>query len=187
MAMKLVTVVGCFLAIAPWAVAAQTGAQSYGAAGIENVGPNWQPPVQTAVLPNPCPVGVLVSHLSDGRTIKTGTAHPMGLGQRLHLTLTSPDSRSIASATLNVRGWTAKGRIEKAGKDKDAALPVRTLTVFFTAGTGRTASADVWAPGLTAVSSVELTSVTFGDGKTWTPAQGKTCQVTPDPLMLITN
>jgi hypothetical protein len=139
------------------------------------------------MLPNPCPVGVLVSHLSDGRTIKTGTTHPMGLGQRLHLTLTSPDSRSIASATVNVRGWTAKGRKEQAGKDKDAALPVRTLTVPFTAGTGRTAWADVWAPGLTAVSSVELISVAFGDGTTWTPAQGKTCQVTPDPLMLITN
>ncbi|MGA3333034.1 MAG: hypothetical protein ABSC62_02600 [Terracidiphilus sp.] len=185
--MKLVAFVGCLLTVAPWAIGAQTGAQSYGVAGMENMGPNGQRPVHTVMVPNPCPVGVRVSHLSDGRTIKTGMAHPKGLGQRLHLTLTSPDSRSIASATVNVRGRTAKGRMEQAGKDNDAALPVRTLTVPFTAGADRTASADVWAPGLTAVSSVELISVAFGDGTTWTRAQGKTCQVTPDPLMLITH
>jgi len=185
--MKLVALVGCLLAVAPWAVAAQTGAQSYGVAGMENMGSGGQSPVQTATLPNPCPVGVRASHLSDGGVVKTGTMHPKELGQRLHLTLTSPDSRSIASATVNVRGWTAKGRIEQTGKDEGAALPVRTLTVPFTAGADRTASADVWAPGLTAVSSVELISVAFEDGTTWTQAQGKTCQVTPDPLMLVTN
>ncbi|MGO8935546.1 MAG: hypothetical protein ACLPLZ_09275 [Terracidiphilus sp.] len=185
--MKLVAFVGCLLAVAPWAVAAQTVTQSDGVAGMENMGPNGQTPISAVTPPNPCPVGVLVSHLSDGRTIKTGTAHPKGLGQRLHLTLTSPDSRSIASATVNVRGWTAEGRMERANKDKNAALPMRTLTVPFTAGPVRTASADVWAPGLTAVSSVELTSVAFGDGTTWTPAQGTTCQVTPDPLMQISN
>jgi hypothetical protein len=184
--MKLVALVGCLLAVAPWAVVAQTGTQSYGIAGMENMGPNGQP-AQTAALTNPCPVSVRASHLADGRTIKAGTAHPKGLGQRLHLTLTSPDSRSIASATVNVRGWTAKGRIEQTGKDESAVLPMRTLTVPFTAGADRTASADVWAPGLTAVSSVELISVAFEDGTTWTPAQGKTCQATPDPLMLITN
>ncbi|MGA3102251.1 MAG: hypothetical protein ABSD61_10360 [Terracidiphilus sp.] len=185
--MKLVAFVGCLLTVAPWAVAAQTGAQSYGVAGMENMGSGGQSPVQTATLPNPCPVGVRASHLSDGGVVKTGTMHPKELGQRLHLTLTSPDSRSIASATVNVRGWTAKGRIEQTGKDEGAALPVRTLTVPFTAGADRTASADVWAPGLTAVSSVELISVAFEDGTTWTQAQGKTCQVTPDPLMLVTN
>jgi len=185
--MKLVAFVGCLLTVAPWAVAAQTGAQSYGVAGMENMGSGGQSPVQTATLPNPCPVGVRASHLSDGGVVKTGTMHPKELGQRLHLTLTSPDSRSIASATVNLRGWTAKGRIEQTGKDEGAAQPVRTLTVPFTAGADRTASADVWAPGLTAVSSVELISVAFEDGTTWTQAQGKTCQVTPDPLMLVTN
>jgi hypothetical protein len=44
----------------------------------------------------------------------------------------------------------------------------------------------VWAPGLTAVVSIELMSVKYSDGSTWTPAQGKTCRVAPDPLMLVT-
>jgi hypothetical protein len=63
---------------------------------------------------------------------------------------------------------------------------VRALAVPFTAGGDRTATADVWAPGLTAVVSIELMSVKYSDGSTWTPAQGKTCRVAPDPLMLVT-
>lgn len=185
--MKLATLVGSVMVIAPLAVSAQTGAQSYGVAGMEPVGPNGQTTLHVVTQPNPCPVRMRASHLSDGSVIKTDAAHPKGLGQRLRLTLTSPDSRSITSATVNVRGWTAKGRMEQADKAKDAALAVRTLQVPFTAGAEQTATADVWVPGATAVSSVELLSVAYGDGTTWTPAQGKTCQVKPDPLMLISD
>lgn len=185
--MKLAAFIASVMVIAPLAVAAQTGAQSYGVAGMEPVGPNGQTSLRAERLPNACPVGMRASHLSDGNVIKTDAAHPKGLGQRLRLTLTSPDSRSITSATVNVRGWTAKGRMERADKAKDAALPVRTLQVPFTAGVDRMATADVWVPGITAVSSVELLSVAYGDGTTWTPAQGKTCQVKPDPLMLISD
>ncbi len=183
--MKQAAFVACVLVIAPLAVAAQTGTQSYGAAGMEPVGPNAQTILRIEKLPSTCPVGMRASHLSDGSVIKTDAAHPKGLGQRLRLTLTSPDSRSITSATVNVRGWTAKGRMEQADKANDAALQVRTLQVSFTAGTDHTATADAWVPGFTAVSSVELLSVAYGDGTTWTPVQGKTCRVKPDPLMLI--
>ena len=68
--MKLVVFVGCLLAAAPWACAAQTGAQSYGVVGMESMGSSGQAPVQTATLQNPCPVGVLVSHVSDGGVVR---------------------------------------------------------------------------------------------------------------------
>jgi len=195
--MKLAGFLGCLLAVAPLGIAAQTGSQSYGVAGMEGMpsaavgtivttGPNGQTTTHTFTVPNLCPVRIQASHLSDGSMIKTAKAHPKGIGQRLHLTLTSPDSRTIASAIINVRGWTAKGRAQQVSAGRNAALLVRTLTIAFTAGTGRNASADAWAPGLTSVTSVELVSVAFADGTTWTPANGKTCRVTPDPLMLIT-
>ncbi len=185
--MKLATFVGSVLVIAPLTVAAQTSAQSNGVAGMEPIEHNGQTILRIERLPNACPVGMRASHLSDGSIIKTDEAHPNGLGQRLRLTLISPDNRSITSATVNVRGRAAKGRMEKADKAKDAALQVRTLQVPFKAGADRTATTDVWVPGISAVSSVELISVAYGDGTTWTPAQGKTCQVKPDPLMLITD
>jgi hypothetical protein len=188
--MKLSGFLGCLLAVAPLGLAAQSGSQSYGA--ITTIGPNGQVTSQTFTVPNPCPVSMQATHGSDGTMIKTGPTHPKdahstGIGQQLHLTLRSPDQRIIASATVNVRGWTAKGRIAHADTGNDSALAVRTLTAPFAAGPNRSASADLRAPGLTSISSVELVSVTFTNGTTWTPAQGKTCRVSPDPMMLIAN
>jgi hypothetical protein len=194
LSVKLAGFVGCVVLAAPLGLAAQN--TSYGVAGVEGitkVGPDGQAiaTTHTVTPPNPCPVFVQASHLSDGGMVKTGADHfgvdhAKGAGQRLHLKMTSPDARTIASATVNVRGWTAKGRtaLLEAG---DAGAPgVRALAVPFTAGGDRTATADVWAPGLTAVVSIELMSVKYSDGSTWTPAQGKTCRVAPDPLMLVT-
>ncbi len=185
--MKLPTLLECLLVITPLTVGAQTGTHGYGTAGMEQIVPNGQTTATAVVQPNSCPVKMQASHLSDGSMIKTDTAHPNGPVQRLRLALTSPDSRSITSATVNVRGWTARSRMQRAAKGKSDVLPVRRLTVPFRAGTERTAAANVWVPGLTAVSSVELASVTYDDGTAWIPAQGRSCQVIPDPLMLISN
>ncbi len=194
--MKLAGFLGCLLLFAQPGLVAQNS--SYGVVGRDTttlVGPGGQAITTTtpATPPNLCPVYLQASHLSDGSIVKTGANHPQGVAQRLHLKLHSPDQRMIASATVNLRGWTAKGRTEQVGQvgasqdaALDAALGVRTLTVPFTPGADRTFSADVWAPGLTAVVSIELLSVKYSDGSTWTPPQGKTCRVTPDLLMVVT-
>lgn len=51
-----------------------------------------------------CPVSMRAQHLSDGSMVRTGSVHPKGIGQWLHLTFTSPESKQIASARLTVRG-----------------------------------------------------------------------------------
>jgi hypothetical protein len=185
--MKLAGFWGCMLAIAPLGLGAQ-GVQSGGAMGkVTTTGSNGQTITLTLPIPNLCPVSMKASHGSDWTMVRTGPSHPKGIGQRLHLTLKSPDQRTIASATVNVRGWTAKGRMEEAQSGSDTSSPVRTLTVPFAADSDQSASADLWAPGLTSVTRVELVSVAFTDGTTWTPAQGKTCSVIPDPMMLVAN
>ena len=186
--MKLVGFIGCLFLVAPAGLAAQV---SYGVAGgmiSTLIGPHGQTTTDAPALPqlNLCPVSMQASHLSDGNVVRTSTDHPKGLGQRLHLKLHSPDQRTIASATMNLRGWTAKGRTTRLGSSDDAALGVRALTVPFTLDADRMSSADIWVSGLTAVVSVELLSVNFTDGSTWTPVQGHACRVAPDHLMLIT-
>jgi hypothetical protein len=189
---KLAFFLGCLFLVAPLGLAAQNG--SYGVAGMEGIttfGPDGQATttITTVAPPNLCPVSIEASHLSDGNIVKTGADHPKGVGQRLHLKLNNPDQRMIASATVNLRGWTQKGRTEQLGQvgaSDDAALGVRALTVPFTPSTDRTVSADIWVPGLTVVVSVELLSVKYSDGSTWTPPQGKTCRVAPDLLMVVT-
>ena len=73
------------------------------------------------------------------------------------------------------------------GAQADSAQAVRELTVRFGNGKTHAVSADVRVPGLAAVSSIELSSVTFGAGTAWKPAPGQTCAVKPDSLMLVTN
>jgi hypothetical protein len=186
---RLACFLGCLVVVAPVGLAAQN--TSYGVVGagtMNGLGPDSQANLATRAFPqlNMCPVSIQASHLSDGNVLRTGTNHPKGVGQRLHLKLHSPDQRTIASATLNLHGWAAKGRKAQVGSSDDAALGVRTLTVPFTLDADRMSSADIWAPGLTAVVSVELLSVNYTDGSTWTPVQGHACRVAPDHLMLIT-
>jgi len=193
-AVRLTCFLGCLIAVAPVGLAQNA---SFGVVGglAGNGGPDGRAltTTQTVAPTNPCPVSMQASHLADGNVVKTGTSlpsagspKPKGIGQRLHLKLHGPDQRTIASATLNLRGWTAKGRKAQVGSSHDAALEVRTLTVPFTLDADRMSLADIWAPGLTAVVSVELLSVKYTDGSTWTPVQDHACRVAPDHLMLVT-
>lgn len=193
--MKLASFLGCLFLVAPLGLAAQNGGYGVGRMeGLTASGSDGQATTTTVTPPNLCPVYLQASHLSDGTIVKTGAGlpksdHAKGVGQRLHLKLSSPDQRTIANATVNLRGWTAKGRTERLGQvgsSDDAALQMRTLTVPFTPRADRTVSADVWVPGLTAVVSVELLSVKYSDGSTWTPPQDKSCRVAPELLMLVT-
>lgn len=200
--MKLAGVLGCLLLAAPLAIAAQNGGASFGVAGMEGMqsgavgtiittGPNGQTTTRTFAIPNPCPISMQASYLPDGGMIKTGPAHPQdaqpkSVGQRLHLTLFSPDARTIVSAVVNVRGWTARSRMQRTSIGSKPGPTMHTLSVSFAAGANHSASADLWAPGFTAVSSIELWSVAFSDGSSWEPVQGASCQVSPDPLMLVT-
>lgn len=148
--------------------------------------------VQTLVLATPpglssCPVSMRAQHLSDGSLMKTGkTAHPAGLGQRLHLTLKNPDAKQIAGASVTIRGMTPRGRVMQtlstAGDSSDAT---RQMSVSFSTESDGSATADLWVSGITAVQSVELDSVAYSDGSTWKVAAGDACRITPDPLMLI--
>lgn len=211
-AVKLAGFLGCALMAVPLGLAAQS--TSYGVAGMENmtpIGPDGRAIAtrQAITQPNPCPVSVEASHLSDGNIVRTGGGQfrtgrgqvntpqderlpvdgAKGVGQGLHLTLKSADQRTIDSATVNLRGWTATGRTEQVGQvstGKETNIKTQTLTVFLIPGAAHTATVDVWAPGLTAIVSVELISVKYSDGTAWTPAKDRTCRVTPDHLMLIT-
>lgn len=189
--MKLAYLLGVTIMIAPIGIAAQSGASppqqqppaGYSAVQVVRVGPDGQRKTFTVMVHNPCPVSFEARHLADGEMVETAAKHGKGRGQALHVTLTSPDKRAITGATLKLNGWTGMSRMQPA--NQSAARAFRILQTPFTAGAGRTANADVWVPGLTAVDSVELLAVTYADGSAWSPAAGKSCRVTPDPLMRV--
>lgn len=186
---------GLLLAVAPFALSAQNCAPgaipNQGAAGfaighMEKMGPDGQTtPAKTPPQPNLCPVALSAQHLSDGEMIETAAAHSKGQGQWLHLTLHSPDARTIASAKISVRGCLAKAHVEQTTAGDANVSAVRIVDIPFTAGQGKTASADLWARGLSAVDSIDLLSVKFSDGSTWTQPAGNACRVVPNPMMRI--
>jgi hypothetical protein len=134
-----------------------------------------------ATTPN-CPAMFTARHLSDGSMVRTGGTHPKGPGQSLHVTLNVSQG---AIATLAVRGFSNKGRMTETslGSAPDA---VRTVTTYLAATPNGQAGGNVWAPDLTAVASIDLVSLKYDDGTSWSAPSGKTCHVTPDPMMLIT-
>jgi hypothetical protein len=142
-----------------------------------------------------CPAILNIQHLSDGSMIRTsngtGHTHPSGIGQWLHITIMTP---TVATATLLVRGFSDKARVTQAdnksgagtaGPNANGPNATRTVTVTFPETGNGQATGNVWVPGLTAVDSIDLTSMTYVNGNTWSAPSGHTCSVTPDPLMLI--
>jgi hypothetical protein len=151
-----------------------------------------QPKSQTTIivtLPTveACPVGMQARQRPGGYLRSAhGEQRVEGLAQRIFLTLTGGQSRQISKAVVTVRGLTAKNRVLPAlSTDGDASDITKTLSLTFTPGSGRAVSTNLVLAGFTAVNSIELGSVTYGDGSTWKYSGGTGCRVAPDPLMLI--
>jgi hypothetical protein len=168
---------------------ASAAQSSYGVAGMEGMqssGTSVAGPASQSQSAGACPVSMRAQHLPDGTLVKTRAPHPSGVGQWLHLSLTSRDSRQIAKATMRVRGFSPKARVTQTGSGASFDA-MRVVTVPFVAGADRSASADFWVPGMSAVGRIDLEALAYSDGTTWKSGDAMNCRVTPDPEMLITS
>jgi hypothetical protein len=156
------------------------GQQSYGCFSIESASGPLTAPKCGQQVPA-CPAILRAQHLADGSMIRTARTHPKGIGQWLHITMYAPQG---AIAKLAVHGFSNKARVTETnlGSSPDA---VRTVTVYLAPTQNRQAEGAFWAPELTAVTSIDLVSLSYDDGSSWNAQDGHTCRVTPDPLMLI--
>lgn len=136
-----------------------------------------------------CPVSVHAQQSSKATAMEVDSSRPKGLAQLLHLTLAKADSSRITNATVNVRGLLPKTRatLTPMTLGADPSDAIRTLDIAFPAGpeAGKNAIADLWVPGLSAVYSIDLVSITYADGSTWKIAAGKTCRTPIDGVMLV--
>ncbi len=156
--------------------------KSYGVAGIEGI--NAANTVGTPMSVG-CPVSLRAQHGVSGNILSVDRNRPKGIAQLLHLTLTNPDSRQIVAAKLRVHGLTGKARVTQTLSGQNDSDAAQNLDVRFSPGPGNAVSADLWVPGMTAVLSIDLNSVTFADGSTRSFSAREACHVAPDPLMLI--
>ena len=108
-----------------------------------------------------------------------------GVAQKLHLTVTNPDSRRVVAANVTVRGFADKARLMQVMPGQHSFDAARTLDVRFPVDPGKETSADLRVPGLTAISAIDLNSVTYADGSVWKLASGGSCRSWIEGFMLV--
>jgi len=203
--MTRLTTVCLAVAFGPIAVAAQSSGTSIGVAGtifrtasgshssgtmvtgLHSVG-NSSPQSAALTTHQPastCPVSLSAQHKADGSLVRTGNAHPKGLGQWLHLALANTGSPKITAATVTVHGFSNKARVTETAGESSGSDAVMAMTVPLTTVSPRSAAGDVWVAGMTAVTRIDLDSVSFEDGQTRLFTSQDQCSVAPDPFMLI--
>jgi len=152
-----------------------------------------QAPVQTTTLsvappPSSCPVSLHARQTPGWDKMVVNGASPKSTSQMLHLTVAAPHPRSVVAANVTVRGFSNKARLLPTGlSNQDSSDAAKTLDVTFSAATGKEVSADISVPGLTAVSVIDLNSVTYSDGSTWKLAAGSSCRSWIDGFMLVSS
>jgi hypothetical protein len=148
--------------------------------------------IRIPALTNSCPVSLrakqaaaaFARQVNNGGPQDNGT-RPRDIAQRLHLSVTSADSRRVVAANVTVRGFANKGRFVETMSTGDNTDAAKTFDVQFRAGPEHEISTELWVPGLSAVRSIDLNSITYDDGSTWKLAAGGSCSALVDGVMLI--
>ena len=136
-----------------------------------------------------CPVNMSARQGVWDHTIKVRQGEqqrpPQPFGQRILLTLADAHPSRIVSATVTVHGTTGKNHMLQAVDSASGANATTTLTAAFTKQGDGSVSADIYVPGFTSVTSLELQQVSYADGSTLKINGSNACRVAPDPMMLI--
>ena len=164
-------------------------------AGLMSVGAGRAETAKKAAAASPaqkeCPVAMTAQQaagLSTPVMVGGAPAMPQTLGprQKLQVTLTNAKLGTVAAVRIRVNGWNgAVYRVPAAKADWGKVKGSRTMELKVSLGPRASAQKDVWVQGLTSVNSIDLVSVRYTDGSTWTPTSADACSVVPDPEMLV--
>lgn len=120
---------------------------------------------------------------------QNGKSTPM---MRPTLTLKPVDRRAIVAATVMAYGYgMTPGSSDLVAQavpsgPKTARREIsKTIEIQFKPVEGGAFTAELPLPGFSAVTMIDLKSVTYGDGTAWKSTKQNDCRVAPDPLLLI--
>lgn len=139
-----------------------------------------------------CPVAMHLDQSVMGAAahVKTGQS-AMPLRTRLHLVLSGAPEAKVHPAQIQEAGVTVYGydttphfKLTSPAQGK-RSVPAKRMTVKFVPQSDGSAEANFAVAGLPWASLLEINSITFANGNTWKPAPGRTCTVTPDPIVLV--
>jgi hypothetical protein len=168
------------------ALAAQTGSQNGFAVVTSDL--SGQEQVKTTAIqvaaPPSCPVSLTARQAPGGDRMMVNSVQVKGIAQLLHLIVSGSNSRRVVAANVTVHGFANKGRMVQTMSTQDASDAAKTFDVKFPIAP-QEISTDLAVPGLSAVSMIDLNSVTYSDGSTWKLAAGSVCSSRIDPMMLV--
>lgn len=142
--------------------------------------------IQLAAAADNCPVSLRAQQMPGGDRIVVNGVPSKAVAQMLHLTASAPGTRQVTAANITVRGYGNKARFLPAGlTNQDTGDAAKTMDVNFAAKGDRDASTDVSLAGFSAVTAIDVSSVTYSDGSTWKLAAGKACRTWIDGFMLV--
>ena len=132
-----------------------------------------------------CPVGMQARHgagipvgMNAGRSPITPPA------QKIHLTMTNLLAHEIVSAQFVVHGYSNKRRAMNLANSSNPDLAKTVELVLDVKGKSE-ASSDLSLSRFAAVTSIDLSSITYADGDTWHTPSPEACSIDPDSMMLV--
>lgn len=105
--------------------------------------------------------------------------------QRIHLIVASLNAMNATHVRVMIFGHSDQKRLEQTQLTNMPKYELsRTLDVTLAPDQDSKQAADLVLPGFTAVKLIQLESITYTDGSTWTGVS-QACQIVPDQLMLV--
>ena len=146
-----------------------------------------QPVVLNLVqMSSSCPVRISVQHRSGLERLEANQPQSKEIAQYLQVTMSNSKSVDIVGAQITAHGFDAKTRYLPAQLPLTASPDLtKTVDLDLTVKSRGNESTDLRLARFTAVSWIDLDSVTYADGTTWHSSAGKTCHVVPELMRLV--
>jgi hypothetical protein len=139
-----------------------------------------------------CPIGMEARHgvglpvgLYAGPSIEKSPKDSPGFTQRIQLTMTNLLAHEIVSVQFVVHGYSNKARAMNLANSSPEPDLAKTVDVVLDVKGKSEASSDLLLSRFTAVTSIDLKSVTYADGNTWNTPSAEACSISPDSIMLV--
>jgi hypothetical protein len=133
-----------------------------------------------------CPIGLSAERRSDMLMLRADDSRQSEPAQGLHITFNHREEPQIESVEITVYGATSKLRALPAATSSSDEIS-KTFQLQRTQGSEGLQEASIWMHKVGSLTRVELTSITYADGTTWSELKSSQCRAVPSNLMLINN
>jgi hypothetical protein len=105
--------------------------------------------------------------------------------QKIQLTMTNLLPHEIVSAQFVVHGYSNKARAMNLANSSSKPDLAKTVNLVLDVKGNSEASSDLLLSRFTAVTSLDLKSITYAGGNTWNTPSAEACSITPGAIMLV--